>query len=164
MRLRALGPDLLIVPWWHPFFGPSLGTAARIRAPRRPSQADLPDHNVEPHESSPIDRWLAGYGLGAADGFLVHARARRTRLKLSARGRPIRVHPHPSYEVFQRTPADPRSGPRGDRRARARHPLLRLRPRLQGARGSLGVAPPRAGDAWDQLYIVGEFYEAPRPS
>ena len=28
-RLRALAPDFVVVPWWHPFFGPSLGSASR---------------------------------------------------------------------------------------------------------------------------------------
>ena len=72
-RLRAIGPDVLIVPWWHPFFGPSLGTAARGARPRGaagPKRIFL-CHNVEPHEPSPVDRVLTSYGLGGADGFLV---------------------------------------------------------------------------------------------
>ena len=92
MRLRALDPDILIVPWWHPFFGPSLGTAARIaKHGSRPKRIFL-THNVEPHEATPVDRWLAGYGLGAADGFLVHARAEAERRKLRADGRPGPSH------------------------------------------------------------------------
>ena len=50
-RLRVLNPDLLVVPWWHPFFGPSLGTAARTARPRGaagPKRIFL-CHNVEPH-------------------------------------------------------------------------------------------------------------------
>jgi len=58
MRLRELGPDLLIVPWWHPFFGPSLGMAARLaRVGDRPKRIFLV-HNVEPHEPTPLNRWL----------------------------------------------------------------------------------------------------------
>ena len=42
-RLRALDPDVLVVPWWHPFFGPSLGTAARRarRSSGRPARVFL---------------------------------------------------------------------------------------------------------------------------
>ena len=58
---------------------------------------------MEPHEATPLDRVLADYGLGAADGFLVHAKAEAARLEPRAGGRPIRVHPHPTYEVFSQS-------------------------------------------------------------
>ncbi len=160
MRLRALHPDLLVVPWWHPFFGPSLGMAARIaRRGDRPKRIFLA-HNVEPHESTPADRWLAGYGLGAADGFLVHARAEAERLRLRARGRPVRVHPHPSYEFFSdRRPT--REAARAAIGARGRVILFfgYVRP-YKGLADLLEALRLARGDAWDQLYIVGEFYEA----
>jgi glycosyltransferase involved in cell wall biosynthesis len=160
MRLRALGPDLLVVPWWHPFFGPSLGTAARIaRRGGGPKRVFL-IHNVEPHEPSPIDRWLAGYGLNAADGFLVHARAEADRLEPRARGRPIRVHPHPSYEFFSRRRPS-REAARAAIGAGGRVILFfgYVRP-YKGLADLLEALRLARGDTWDQLYIVGEFYEA----
>jgi glycosyltransferase involved in cell wall biosynthesis len=165
LRLRRLEPDLLVVPWWHPFFGPSLGTAARLaRRGAAPKRIFL-CHNVEPHESTPVDRWLAAYGLGAADGFLVHARSEADRLAPLARGRPVRVHPHPTYEVFTE-----RRG--GEDPARARDAA---RERI-GADGRVilffGYVRPYKGladllealrlarrDSWDRLFVVGEFYE-----
>ena len=163
MRLKALDPDILIVPWWHPFFGPSLGTAARIaKHGGRPKRIFL-THNVEPHEATPVDRWLAGYGLGAADGFLVHARAEGERLRLRAGARPIRVHPHPSYEFFsERGPT--RDAARAAIGARGRVILFFGYVRAYKGLGDLLEALRLArGDAWDQLYVVGEFYE-PRAS
>src|SRR2546427_2555374 len=159
-RLRELNPDLLVVPWWHPFFGPSLGAAAR--AARRGS---LPKriflcHNVEPHEATPIDRWLADYGLGAADGFLVHARSEAERLNPRARGRPIRVHPHPSYEIFsERRPT--REAARAAIGAAGRVILFfgYVRP-YKGLADLLEALRIARRDSWDHLYIVGEFYEA----
>ena len=160
-RLRAIGPDVLIVPWWHPFFGPSLGTAARVARPRGtagPKRIFL-CHNVEPHEPSPVDRALTSYGLGAADGFLVHARAEAERLAGRARGRPVRVHPHPSYEIFSaRRPS--REAARAAVGAEGRvilffgyvRPYKGLADLLQ----ALAIANP---GSWDLLYVVGEFYE-----
>jgi glycosyltransferase involved in cell wall biosynthesis len=160
-RIRALAPDLLVVPWWHPFFGPSLGTAAR-RA--RPAGRTAPKriflcHNVEPHEATPIDHALAGYGLGAADGFLVHARSEAERLRPRAGSRPIRVHPHPSYEVFHHG---------GPSREEARHTLGLdgrvilffgyVRP-YKGLADLLEALRRARPDAWDRLCVVGEFYE-----
>jgi glycosyltransferase involved in cell wall biosynthesis len=160
LRLREIAPDLLVVPWWHPFFGPSLGTAARLaRRGSRPKRVFL-CHNVEPHEATPLDHRLASYGLGAADGYLVHARSEAERLRPMARGRPVRVHPHPSYEVFSE---------RGIGREEARAAVgatgrvilffgyVRPYKGLLDLLEALRVARP---DSWDRLYVVGEFYES----
>lgn len=163
MRLRALDPDLLVVPWWHPFFGPSLGTAARIARRRdRPKRIFLA-HNVEPHEATPVDRWLGNYGLNAGDGFLVHARAEADRLRPRARGRPIRVHPHPSYEFFSEG-APTREAARAAIGARGRVILFfgYVRP-YKGLADLLEALRLARSNAWDQLLVVGEFYE-PRAS
>jgi len=160
-RLREIAPDILVVSWWHPFFGPSLGTAARGARPRGatgPKRLFL-CHNVEPHEPTPIDRALTSYGLGAADGFLVHARAEAERLRGRAGVRPVRVHPHPSYEIFSaKRPS--REAARASLGAEGRvilffgyvRPYKGLADLLQ----ALALARP---DSWDLLYIVGEFYE-----
>ena len=160
-RLRALMPDLLVVPWWHPFFGPSLGTAARTARPRGaagPKRIFL-CHNVEPHEATPLDRALSSYGLGAADGFLVHARAEEERLRPRAHGRPVRVHPHPTYDVFSRTPPD-REVARAAVGARGKTILFfgYVRP-YKGLADLLEALRLARPDAWDTLLIVGEFYE-----
>lgn len=160
-RLRRAQPDLLIVPWWHPFFGPSLGTAARAARPRgaaAPKRVFL-CHNVEPHEPAPWLRAAAAYGLGAADGFLVHARSEAKRLERYARGRPVRVHPHPTYEVFHEGAPD-RERARAAVGAQGRTILFfgYVRPYkgLADLLAALALARP---DSWDQLFVVGEFYE-----
>jgi glycosyltransferase involved in cell wall biosynthesis len=159
LRLRAIAPEVLVVPWWHPFFGPSLGTAARLaRRGERPKRIFL-CHNVRPHEATPIDRLLAGYGLGAADGFLVHARSEAERLRPVAGARPVRVHPHPTYEVFSERRVD-REEARARLGARGRVILFfgYVRPYkgLADLLEALRLADP---GSWDQLFVVGEFYE-----
>jgi glycosyltransferase involved in cell wall biosynthesis len=161
-RLRALRPDLLVVPWWHPFFGPSLGTAARRARPRgaRAPKRVFLCHNVEPHEATPLDHALAGYGLGAADGFLVHARSEAERLRPRAKGRPVRVHPHPSYEVFHREgPAreDARRALGLEGRVLLFFGYVRPYKGLADLLEALRLARP---GSWDRLCVVGEFYEA----
>ena len=161
-RLRSLAPDVLIVPWWHPFFGPPLGVAAREARPRGsagPKRIFL-CHNVEPHEATPLDRALSSYGLGAADGFLVHARAEAARLAPRAHGRPVRVHPHPTYEVFSASPPD-RDAARVAVGAKGRTILFfgYIRPYkgLGDLLEALAIADPAL---WDTLLVVGEFYES----
>jgi glycosyltransferase involved in cell wall biosynthesis len=162
LRLRALAPDVLVVPWWHPFFGPSLGLAARVarRGPGAPKRIFL-CHNVEPHEGTPLDRGLAGYGLGAADGFLVHARSEEERLRARARGRPVRVHPHPTYEVFSASPparAEARASLGIAETARVLLFFGYVRP-YKGLADLLEALRLARPDAWDALLVVGEFYE-----
>ncbi|HXL15773.1 MAG TPA: glycosyltransferase [Methylomirabilota bacterium] len=161
-RLRRREPDFLVVPWWHPFFGPSLGTAARrARGGKgRPARIFL-CHNVAPHEGTPLDRALTAYGLGAADAFLVHARSEAAKLETLARGRPVRVHPHPSYEIFsERAPS--REEARASLGLTGRVILFfgYVRPYkgLEDLLSALAIARP---DSWDMLTIVGEFYAPP---
>ena len=159
-RLRALDPELLIVPWWHPFFGPSLGLAAR-RARGRGGRAVrvFLCHNVAPHEGTPLDRALTAYGLGAADAFLVHARSEEERLQGWARGRPVRVHPHPTYDVFsERAPS--RDEARRTLGVSGRVILFfgYVRP-YKGLADLLEALRRARPDAWDRLLVVGEFYE-----
>jgi glycosyltransferase involved in cell wall biosynthesis len=159
-RLRAIQPEILIVPWWHPFFGPSLGLAARVarRGPGAPKRIFL-CHNVEPHEATPVDRALTAYGLGAADGFLVHARSEAERLMKRARGRPVGVHPHPTYEVFhERRPSRDEARAALDVRGRTILFFGYVRP-YKGLMDLLSALRIARADAWDLLLVVGEFYE-----
>ncbi len=162
-RIRSLAPDFVVVPWWHPFFGPSLGTASRMARSRgggRPARIFL-CHNVSPHEGTPLDAALTAYGLGGADAFLVHARSEALKLERLARGRPVRVHPHPSYEIFSEG---------APRREEARQALGidgrvilffgYVRP-YKGLEDLLTALTLARRDAWDRLVIVGEFYEPP---
>ena len=159
-RLRALAPDILVVPWWHPFFGPSVGTAARRarRGAGKPARIFL-CHNVSPHEATPLDRALTSYGLGAADAFLVHARSEVARLSPFSRGRPVRVHPHPSYEVFSER-AMTRDEARAALGVRGRAILFfgYVRP-YKGLADLLEALKLARRGAWDEVWIVGEFYE-----
>jgi glycosyltransferase involved in cell wall biosynthesis len=160
-RLKRFKPEVLVVPWWHPFFGPSLGTAARAARPRgspAPKRLFL-CHNVEPHEPAPLLRALAAYGLGAADGFLVHARAEAERLTRYAGGRPVRIHPHPTYDVFSASPPS-RDEARAALGVTGRTILFfgYVRP-YKGLADLLEALARARPTSWDQLLVVGEFYE-----
>jgi glycosyltransferase involved in cell wall biosynthesis len=161
-RLRALNPDFLVVPWWHPFFGPSLGTATRRARPKGSRTARIfLCHNVAPHEGTPLDRALTTYGLGGADAFLVHARSEAAKLEALAHGRPVRVHPHPSYGIFsERAPS--REAARSALGLTGRVILFfgYVRP-YKGLDDLLRALALARQDAWDRLLIVGEFYEPP---
>jgi glycosyltransferase involved in cell wall biosynthesis len=72
-RLRAFGPRVTIIPWWVPFWAPSVGTVARALHRWRCGGVLFVCHNVIPHERSRVDRRLAAYALSAGDAFIVHS-------------------------------------------------------------------------------------------
>ena len=163
-RIQALAPDFLVVPWWHPFFGPSLGTASRVARGKGSGQGRRPAriflcHNVAPHEATPLDKALTAYGLGGADAFVVHARSEAEKLERLAAGRPVRVHPHPSYEIFSER-AMSREDARASLDLTGRVILFfgYVRP-YKGLEDLLTALQLARGNAWDRLVIVGEFYE-----
>ena len=159
-RLRAIAPDFIVVPWWHPFFGPSLGVASRrARRPGKRTARIFLCHNVSPHEATPIDRALTAYGLGGADAFLVHARSEEEKLRRLAGGRPIRVHPHPSYEIFsERAPSREEARSALDLEGRVLLFFGYVRP-YKGLADLLSALKLARRDAWDRALVVGEFYE-----
>lgn len=93
------GPDLLVVQWWHPYFAASFGTVAgAFRA--RGVPVCMVCHNVEPHESSPVDRALLRLAYAAPSRFVVHAESERRALATFRPRVDVRVNPHPVYDQF----------------------------------------------------------------
>ncbi len=110
-RLRRLGPDALVVPYWTAAWAPfALYVAARSRVP-----VVAVVHNPSDHDAGALARAAAGAVLRRCRGFVCHATAVAATLRARFAGTPVAVHP---------LPAEP--PPRVDRgEARAR---LRLRP------------------------------------
>ncbi len=77
-RLQAYQPDVVIIPWWHPYFAPAWMAVGR-GIKRLPSQPRLVFicHNVLPHEQSRVSKILLPatirHTLGRGDYFIVHS-------------------------------------------------------------------------------------------
>jgi glycosyltransferase involved in cell wall biosynthesis len=99
-KLHTIRPDRLILQWWHPFFAP--GYAAVAAAARLVGcEVVMMCHNVEPHESTSIDRALLRVAYALPHRFVVQSSAERSRLEsLVGTTRPIAVAPHPPYDMF----------------------------------------------------------------
>jgi glycosyltransferase involved in cell wall biosynthesis len=99
--LRREAPDLIIVRFWIPFMGPSLGTVLRIaRAGGRKTKVICISDNIIPHEKRPFDRLFTRYFIGAADAFLVMSRAVGEELRQFTSKLPWRFVPHPVYDNY----------------------------------------------------------------
>lgn len=97
-KIRAWGPDVLIMRYWMPYFGPCLGYVARHMAPSCKVVAIL--DNVIPHEKHFYDTPLTKYFLSGVDGCITMC-SEVTRDLLSIKpGATVTVQPHPIYSHF----------------------------------------------------------------
>jgi D-inositol-3-phosphate glycosyltransferase len=99
--IRNWKPDLVIVRFWLPFMGPSLGTICRRLRKHAPVIA-ITD-NVIPHERRPGDRWLTRYFVRSCDGFVAMSRSVLDDLGRFVSNRPKSYLPHPIYSIFGAT-------------------------------------------------------------
>ncbi|MFP4596632.1 MAG: glycosyltransferase [Persicimonas sp.] len=160
-RLRTDRPDRVILQWWHPFFAPgyaAVATLARLAG----CEVVMMCHNVEPHESTPVDRTLLRLAYALPSRFVVQSQAERERLEeLIGTRRPITVAAHPRYDIFTELEA---SCTRAEARQRygveARHLLLffgLVRP-YKGVDVLLEAASTLPDDIDWELIVAGEIY------
>lgn len=79
-RLQAWQPDVVILPWWHPYFALAWTWLSRAikRFPTAPRLIYI-CHNVLPHEQNRFSRFYLPFvlkmALGAGDGYILHSQA-----------------------------------------------------------------------------------------
>jgi glycosyltransferase involved in cell wall biosynthesis len=99
-RIAEIAPDLVIVHWWNPFFGPCLGTTVRLARRRSRASVIFICHNVMPHEPFPLARGLTRFALAPGDAWLVHSETDRRDLEsLNLQGHTVLV-PQPPGQGF----------------------------------------------------------------
>lgn len=97
-------PQLVVVRFWIPFMGPSLGTLAR-RVRRKGVKVVGMVDNAIPHESRPLDRPLSKYFFRHCDAFFTLSEAVAEDIGQLAPGKPVDTSPHPIYDLFGTKPA-----------------------------------------------------------
>jgi glycosyltransferase involved in cell wall biosynthesis len=97
-KIRAFNPDLLIMKYWMSFFGPSLGTVAKLM-PKQTKVITILD-NVIPHEKRFFDNAFTRYFLKQNDGFVAMSdTVRNDLLSLKPDAKYIKKE-HPLYDHF----------------------------------------------------------------
>lgn len=100
-RIRQWQPDVVVIPWWHPYFTPVWTTVSQLLRRSKPAPTLLfICHNVFPHESSWFDRLALKVTLSASDGYLVHAQSDADKLRSVFPKADIRVNPLPTYQAI----------------------------------------------------------------
>ena len=109
-QIRNWQPEVVVIPWWHPYFAPvwtALGRGIRRLSPR-PKLLFI-CHNVRPHEQGRLSKLLLPrvlkMVLGQADGCLVHSQADREILREVLPQMPVTVSPLPTYAALGGEPA-----------------------------------------------------------
>lgn len=96
--IATFGAEQLILPWWVPFWSPLYLVLTHYLTRAKPG---LPVvflcHNVLPHESSRLKRWITTLTLGQGSGYLVQSQSEAEKLSLLLNAPRYVVVPHPSY-------------------------------------------------------------------
>lgn len=91
-------PDFILFRYWLPFFGPALGTIARLVRSRTKVLA-LTD-NVMPHEKRPGDKQFTRYFINGCHGFIAMSKTVLNDISKFT-DNPNKVYsPHPMYETY----------------------------------------------------------------
>lgn len=152
-------PDVLVVQWWHPYFAASFGSlAGMLRA--RGVPVCMVCHNVEPHESSPVDRALLRLAYAAPSRFVVHAQSESRALARYRPNAPVRVNPHPVYDQFASEGVPTRAEARATLGLEGERWLLffgLIRP-YKGLDVLIDAMPAVHEATGARLYVAGECY------
>ena len=99
-KLRKERPDFIIVRFWIPFMGPSLGTILRQVKKNGHTKVICIADNVIPHEHRPGDRNFTRYFLKACDGFITMSEKVMSDLRRFEKQKPAQLVQHPLYDNF----------------------------------------------------------------
>lgn len=98
-RINVMEPDLVIVQWWHPFFGPAYWGLLKLL--RRDIRVQFCCHNVLPHEGFPCKRLLTKMVLRQGDSFIVQSAQDAEDLCFLVPQPRFKQTVHPTYNAFR---------------------------------------------------------------
>lgn len=99
-RIKKEKPDLVIVRFWIPFMGASLGTIVRILKRNKHTKVLSIVDNLIPHESRIGDKLLTQYFVRPIDGFVSMSKEVLKDLQILNQPQPAEYCPHPLYDNY----------------------------------------------------------------
>ena len=149
-KIREFKPDLVLIEWWNPFFGPALGMLTRLLISSNLTLV-FECHNVFPHERSIVDLPLVDFAFGPVQRFVTHSVSDRDLLLLEFSGKKVFVAPLPPPTSFLKPSNRDRSG-----RQILFFGMVR---KYKGLEILLQAMPKVLAKTPCKLLITGEFYE-----
>ncbi|NCD41671.1 MAG: glycosyltransferase [Bacteroidia bacterium] len=102
-EIRRENPDYVILRYWMPFFGPCLGTIARIVKRNKRIRIIALVDNIIPHESTILDKLFIRYFLRPVNRFVTLSATVLSELNSFGRQEHALFTPHPLYDNFGST-------------------------------------------------------------
>jgi glycosyltransferase involved in cell wall biosynthesis len=100
LNLKKIKPDLILVRYWLPFMGPSLGSILRIAKSNHFSKIICIADNIIPHEKRIGDSVFTKYFIKPIDAFVTMSDKVLNDLKKFGNLKPVIQIPHPLYDNF----------------------------------------------------------------
>jgi len=152
-------PDYILFRYWLPFFGPSLGTIARLV--NKPTVKLALTDNVLPHEKRIGDKPFTRYFVNSCDGFIAMSQKVLKDIALFSTTENKTFSPHPMYETYgepvSKKEARQKLGIAEDAKIVLFFGLIR---HYKGLDILLeAMAAKKVRDQNIQLLIAGEFYD-----
>lgn len=97
--IRQEKPDIAVVPFWLPFFGPCLGSIAKRIRKNNHTKVICLAHNIIPHEKRIGDKPFTKRFAKRMQGFLVLSKSVGEDVRQFSNA-PVRWNPHPVYDHF----------------------------------------------------------------
>lgn len=164
-ELKRLRPDVLIVRYWLPFMGPSLGTICRIVRKNRHTKVICIADNIIPHEKRIGDRLFTRYFIKGVDGYVAMSHEVYDDIEKFVRHPLRRFTPHPVYDhygdIIGREEALKALGLDPDYRYLLFFGFIRDYKGLDWLLQAM--AEPRLKEKRIRLIVAGEFYADSKP-
>lgn len=158
LRMAREKPDLVILKWWMPFFGPSYIVTLWLAKLLCKTKVLLIIDNAIPHEKRPGDMLITRLGFGVTDYFLVMSETVKRDLLSIKPDAKVALSPHPLYEVF----GEPKDKETARKSLGVSGPVLLFFGFVRAYKGLkvlLDAMPEVLGKMDATLVVAGEFYE-----
>ncbi len=99
-EIKKIKPDLIVVRYWLPFMGPSLGTILRIVKQNKKTRVVCIADNIIPHENRPGDLPFTKYFLNTVDACITMSEQVLSDLKGIKPSMLAKFVAHPLYDNF----------------------------------------------------------------
>lgn len=100
IKIKNSAPDILLINFWLPFFGPSFGVIAKIVRGNKKTKIIAITHNVKPHEKRIGDRLFTRFLFSAVDYFILLSKRLEQDLKMMKIDARFKTLFHPVYSIF----------------------------------------------------------------
>lgn len=156
-RLLQFQPDIVVMPWWHPYFAPAWSILSR-RIKQLPDAPKLIFicHNVLPHEQNMIGNIAVNVAISKGDRFIVHSQADAEQLETIITDASVIVTPLPTYQTLGKDIVDvPNELPQNS------YILLffGIVRHYKGLDILIEALPPLLNELPVHLVVAGEFWE-----